>query len=220
MKNRCQSSKNYLLVSSRSVWGFVCKINRLKNLFLGNGYPEEVIVDTVNKIVNKFWNNIRPFSPSKCPVYVRLPWNGSPSQLIVYKVSSSVTHCYNMAMVQTIFTTQAAFCSIPKDVLPIFQQSNLIYKFQCSLNGTYIGCTSQRLEVKVKQCVLRDIHNRTTSGHSKLLDSAIFEHLNALNSDDCFDVLHRARTKQYLIVLLYRPTQCKHSMNLQGDNFC
>ena len=44
-------------------------------------------------------------------------------------------------------------------------------------------------------------------GHSKLLDSAIYEHLNVINgcavnyNDECFDVLHTARTKQHLVVL-------------------
>ena len=120
---------------------------------------------------------------------VKLPWIRSPSQLIADKVSSSVTRCYNTFMVQTIFTTWAAFRSVHKDVLLIFQQSNLIYKFHCCYNAT-----SQRLEVRVKQHVPRDIRNHTTSGHSKLFDSAISEHLNALNScavnynDECFGV--------------------------------
>ena len=105
------------------------EFEQIKNLFLGNEYPEEVIVDTINKTVHKFRNNIVPFGPPKYPVYVRLPWIGSPSQLIADMVSSSVTHCYNAAMVRTIFTTRAAFCSTHKDVLPIFQQNNLICKF-------------------------------------------------------------------------------------------
>ena len=88
------------------------EFEQMKNLFLHNGYPEEVIVDTINKTVNKFRNNIKPLDPSKCPVNVRLPWIGSPSQLIADKVSSSVIRCYNVAMVRTIFTTWAAFCSI------------------------------------------------------------------------------------------------------------
>ena len=70
------------------------------------------------------------------------PWIASPHQLIADKVSSSVTHCYYAAMVQTIFTTRAAFCFIHKNVLPIFQQTNLIHKFQCGCNATYIGRTS------------------------------------------------------------------------------
>ena len=176
-----------------------------------------------------------PFGPPKCPVYVRLPWIGSSSQLIAGKVSSSVTHCYNTAMVRTIFTTQAAFHSTHKDVLPLFQQSNLIYKFQCCCNATHIECTSQHLEVRVKQYVPRDIRNCTTSGHSKLLNFAICEYLNAINScavnynGECFGVSHRARAKQHLVVLealyilFYRPTLCKqnpkHSLNLI-DNYC
>ena len=66
------------------------EFEQIKNLFLGNGYPEKIIVDTINKTVDKFRNNIRPFGPSKCPFYVRLPWIGSSSQLIADKVPSFV----------------------------------------------------------------------------------------------------------------------------------
>ena len=80
----------------------------------------------------------------------------------------------------SIFVIRDAFRSIHKDVLPIFQQSNLIYKFQCQCNATYIGRTSQCLVVRIKRHVPRDIHNYTTSRYSKLLNSAICEHLKAL----------------------------------------
>ena len=87
---------------------------------------------------------------------------------------------------------------------PIFQQNNLIYKFQWCCNASCMECTSQRLEVRVKQHVPRGIRNHTTSRHSKLLNSAICEHLSAMNScvvnynNDCFGVLHRAWAKQHL----------------------
>ena len=116
------------------------EFEQIKNLFLGNRYPEEVIVDIINETINKFRNNIRP-------LYVRFTWIGSPIQLIADKVSSSVTRCYNVAVVWTILTMQAAFRFIHKDVLPIFQQSNLINKFQCCCNATYIRHISQCLEV-------------------------------------------------------------------------
>ena len=105
----------------------------------------------MDKIVNKFRNNIKSLGPSKCPVYVRFPWIGFPCQLIAEKVSSSVTRCYNTVMVQTTFTIWAAFHPIHKDVLHIFQQSNLIYKFKYRCNATSIGRTSHGLEVSVKQ---------------------------------------------------------------------
>ena len=65
------------------------------------------------------------------------------------------------------------------------------------------------VDVRVKHHVPGDIHNHITSRHSKFIDSAICEHLNALNSCvvhysyECFVALHRARTKQHLTVLLY-----------------
>ena len=40
----------------------------------------------------------------------------------------------------------------------------------------------QPYKIRVKQHGSRDIRNQTESGHSKLLDSMICEHLNALNS--------------------------------------
>ena len=93
------------------------EFEQIKNLFLSDGYPEEVIADTINLTVNKFRNNDRLFGPSKGPVYIKLPWNGSASQLIADKVTSSVAHCYNAVKVQTI---RATFHSIHKDVPPIF----------------------------------------------------------------------------------------------------
>ena len=69
-------------------------------------------------------------------------------------------------------------------ILPIFNQSLLIYNFKCWRNSTYIGRTSQRLEVRVRQHVPQGILNsdRLTSGHSQALDSAISEHLTINSS--------------------------------------
>ena len=47
-----------------------------KNLFLSY-----VCTDTINKTVYKFRNNISSFGPSKCQVYVRLPWIVFPYQV-------------------------------------------------------------------------------------------------------------------------------------------
>ena len=210
------------------------EFEQIKNLLLSNGYPKEVIADTINSTVNKFRNDNRPFSPSECPVYVVWhPWIGSASQLIADKVTSSVACYYNAVKVRTIFTNRTAFQSTHKVVFPIFQQSNLINKFQCCCDATYIGHASQCLEVRVRQHIPQWICDRITSGHSQMLDSAICEHLNAINTfvanyhDECFAVLHRTRTKQYLnvieavYILFNHPYLCKqnprHSLHLLGD---
>ena len=124
----------------------------IKNLFLCNGYPEKVIANTLNLTVSKFRNDNRPFGSSKCLVYVRLLWIGSASQLIADKVTSVACY-YKEVKIWTFFTLRATFCSIHKDVLSIFQQCNLIYKFQCCCDATYIGCTLQYFELRVRQHV-------------------------------------------------------------------
>ena len=67
----CSDSKIY---SNSEI---INEFEQIKNSFLSNDYPKKVIVDTINLTVNKFKNDNRPFDPSKCPVYVRLPWIGS-----------------------------------------------------------------------------------------------------------------------------------------------
>ena len=159
------------------------EFEQIENVFFGNGYPEEVIVDTMKKTVDKFRNNIAPFDPPKCPVYVRLPWIGSPSQLIADKVSSSgKCFFFHVAMARTIFTNRAAFLPTHKSVLPIFQLSNLIYKyqlsnliykFQCFCNATYIGRTSQRFRLGVSSMFPHNI---------RTFKIARFDHLQAFES--------------------------------------
>ena len=160
------------------------------------------------------------FGPPKCPVYFRLPWVGSATESFVNKIASSVYCCYNAVNLRAIFTSRPAFNSTNKDKLPIFKQSNLIYKFVCRCNSTYIGMT--RLEVRVTQHIPRSLlSGRLTSGHSQAMDSAIGEHLLTINScrtrheDGCFSVLHRARNKSHLKFLeaicisMNRPSLCR-----------
>ena len=149
------------------------------------------------------------------------------------KVTSSVARGNNAVKIETIYTARGAFRSVNKDVPPVFRQSNLIYEFQCCRDATYIGSTSQRLEVRVRWHVPRGILDRTTSRHSQMLNSAIDERLNAINTrtanynDECFASLHRTRTKQHLnvlepiCILCNRPSLCKQyprlSLQLLGD---
>ena len=122
--------------------------------------------------VTRLKNTNKAFGPPKCPVYFRLPWVGSASQSFADKIASSVYHCYPAVNLRPIFTTRPAFNSTNRDKLPIFKQSNLIYKFVCQCSSTYIGMTCQCLEVRVRQHIPRVLlSGRLTSGHSRLLVS-------------------------------------------------
>ena len=145
-----------------------CKIeNELRAIFIDNGYPEDVIDSNIKYTVTKFRDTNKVFGPLKCPVYFRLPWVGSATKSFANKIASSVYHCYHAVNLRPIFTLRLAFNSTNKDKLPIFKQSNLIYKFTCRCNSTYIGMTCQRLEVRVRQHIPRSLLSGwLTSGHS------------------------------------------------------
>ena len=184
--------------------------------------------------MTKFKNSNKVFGPPKCPVYFRLPRWVLLASPFADKIAFSVYPCYHSVNLRPIFTTRPAFNSTNKDKLPIFKQSNLIYKFVCRCSSTYIGMTCQRLEVRVRQHIPRFLlSGRLTSGHSQALDSAIGEHLLTTNScrtsyeDDCFSVVHRARDKSHIKFLeaiyisMNRPTLCRqlnnHILNIFGE---
>ena len=183
-----------------------------------------LIDDDINLTATKFKNKNKIFGPSKCPVNFSLPWIGPASQSFADKVAFSV---YHAVKVRSVFATEMAFNSIRKDVLPIMNQSLLVYKFNCRCNSTYIGRTSQCLEVRIRQHVPRGILNSgwSTSGHSQAMDSATGEHILTTNScrtdylDDWFSVLHRARNKIHLDLIeaiyisLDRSFQCRQRTN-------
>ena len=131
-----------------------CKIeNELKviqDIFIDNGYSEEVIDANIRHTVTRFKSMNKVFGPPKCPVYFRLPSVGSANQSFPDKIASSVYRCYHAVNLRPIFTTKPAFNSTNKDKLPIFKQSNLIYKFVCRCCSTYIVMTCQCLEVRVR----------------------------------------------------------------------
>ena len=130
--------------------------------------------------------------------------------------------------VKTIFTTRTAFQSSPNDVLPLLQQSKMVYKFQCQCDVGYISRTIQSPEVGVKQhtpCELLRWPQNTTSGSSQVHESAIddywADHYISMTNylDDCFSVLYEARSKhcfflKAIAITLYWPKLCK-----QGRQF-
>ena len=74
----------------------------IKEIFINNGYPEEVIDDNIKLTVTRF-KNIKIFGPPKCPVYFRLPWVGPASQSFAEKVASCVYRCYHAVNVRSFF---------------------------------------------------------------------------------------------------------------------
>ena len=146
-------------------------VNRLQIYFWVTGILRKSLLTTLRKLLS-----LGITSGHLALLIVQFMWDFSGLNLLVswFPIRfffSSVIRCYIEVSVRIIFITRAAFRSSHKNLIPISQQSNLLYKFQCCFNATYRGRTSQHLEVRGKQHVPRDIRNRITFGHSKLLDS-------------------------------------------------
>ena len=54
---------------------------------------------------------------------------------------------------RVIFTSCPLLPAIKKDVLPASLSSNVVYNFLCHCDSRYVGRTSQRLQVKIRQHV-------------------------------------------------------------------
>ena len=67
--------------------------------------------------------------------------------------------CYFSVAVRVIFWTHTAFVSMLKDVQPPHHINSVIYKYPWSCGSDYIGRTSNRLDLRIKQYLLTHILN-------------------------------------------------------------
>ena len=137
------------------------EINFIKKILLDNGYPEDIVLKHISKRIAQF-STAKPFRPEKCPVYLRAPWIGSASQQLEHQVKSAVQNCYGAVSPRLIFSSQCMLPAAKKDVLPANQRSMVIYEYMCHCDSLYVGRTTQRLQERFKQHVLKAISQKTT----------------------------------------------------------
>ena len=67
--------------------------------------------------------------------------------------SDAISDCYCAVKLRTIFSSRTLFAGHVKDRSPIHHIGNVIYKFLCSCDSMYVGRTSQRLHLRMKEHV-------------------------------------------------------------------
>jgi len=72
-----------------------------------------------------------------------------------------------------------------KDGLPDALRSDLVYKFECSCNATYIGSTSRQFKVRFYEHL--GISYRTKIPLNKPTNSAIRDHINKFDHNCSFE---------------------------------
>ena len=160
--------------------------------------------------------------PSRCPVFIRLPWIGRKASHFEKLIRAAVDNTYYATKVQFVYTTSRAF-RLPKDVLPTPHSSNIIYLFECrNCEARYVGKTSQHLITRIKQHVPRYLlmsgnaqegqehrkrgrppRQKVNHQHSSAIAQHLVDNAKCRNtySDSDFSVLTHARSNCHLNVL-------------------
>ena len=97
--------------------------------------------------------------PQKCPVYLKLPWNGKISLNFEKQTKIAINRCYQAAEHRIIFTTRKILPAVHKNVLPSLQQSMIVYQCVCRCDCRYVDRTSQRLQDRINQHIPRCIRS-------------------------------------------------------------
>ena len=71
----------------------------------------------------------------------------------------AINRCYQAVEPRIIFTTRKILPAIHKDVLPFLQQSMVVYQYVCRCDCQYVGRTSQKLQDRINQHILRCIRS-------------------------------------------------------------
>ena len=85
---------------------------------------------------------------------------GEMSEKITRFVRKTVQKTFNSVTLRTVFSTRPILPTNHKDILPIHQRSNVIYKFTCKrCDCAYIGRTTQRLGDRISEHVPKAFRN-------------------------------------------------------------
>ena len=206
------------------------EIKRIKEILLGNGYPEDFVLKQISKKITQF-SRPKRFGPDKCPVYLRVTYTGKAALTLERNLRIAVENCYGSVALRTVFVSRQMLPASRKYVLPAIQKSSVIYKCHC--DSRYVDRTAQRLQDRIKQHVPKWLRQHTASQRvqpnraskrkqpTPKCDSAIGQHLLENNqcaanyNDDQFSIPDTASNPFHLSLLeasyikVRRPNLCK-----------
>ena len=194
------------------------EINRIKEILLDNGYPEDFVLKQISKKITQF-SRPKQFGPDKCPVYLRVTYSGKAALTLERNLRIAVENCYGSVALRTVFVSRQMLPASRKNVLPAIQKSSVIYEYKYHCDSRYEDRTAQRLQDRIKQHVPKWLRQHTASQRVQSnrackrkqptpeCGSAIGQYLlenyqSAVNyNDDQFSILDTARSLFHLSLL-------------------
>ena len=210
------------------------EINRIKEILLDNGYPEDFVLKQISKKITQF-SRPKRFGPDKCPVYLRVTYTGKAALTLKRNLRIAVENCYGSVALRTVSVSRQMLPASRKDALPAIQMSSVSYEYKCHCDRRYVGRTAQQLQDRMKQHVPKWLRQHTAYQRvqpnrackrkqpTPECDSAIGQHLlendqcGANYNDDQFAILDTARSPfllslleaSYSYIKVRRPNLCK-----------
>ena len=151
------------------------EINRIKEILLDNGYPEDFVLEQISKKITQF-SRLKRFGPDKCPVYLRITYTGKAALTLERNLRITVENCYGSVALwkktvfalgfkkpSVIFVSRQMLPASRKDVLPAIQKSSFTYEYKCHCDSRYVGRTALRLQDRIKQHIPKWLRQHTAS---------------------------------------------------------
>ena len=104
------------------------ELDKIKQLFIENGYPAGVLLSSINQKLANFAAE-RTFGPEKCLVYLKLPWIGNTSSKLENQLNKVSTCCFYTVKPHVVYKTRVMLPSAKNDSIPTTQNSCVVYEF-------------------------------------------------------------------------------------------
>ena len=88
-----------------------------------------------------------------------------------------------------VYSTNELLSATYKDVLPAFQESNVIYQFSCHCDSRYVGRISLRLQDRIKKHVPKSIRSSSSSQKRLLPACHGKSSIQSLASDSAIELI-------------------------------
>ena len=148
----CLVDRAYKINSSMT--NFCKEIYRLKQYFFMNGFPIKIIEESIKRKLEKIKSEDK-ITVSKKKLYACIPYlhktaNNNISKDIQALVNRFYPHINLNLIFQNDFSIKNFFPF--KDKIPVFMQSNVVYKYKCEqCLATYYGETSRHLRTRIAE---------------------------------------------------------------------
>ena len=175
---------------------FHFEIEKLKEIFLSNGYSNKFIDKRISKFMNELYikKPVMLTLPKK-QLYLVLPYMGKMSALVKSGLARSLHKHLTFCKVRIVFKTSNRLRNYFsfKDVVPEPLRSCQIYNFTCgSCNASYTGKTFRHMKVRVSEH--QGVSPRTGKHLKGTLSTSVRDHMldcNHMVAWDDFKVLER-----------------------------